>query len=142
MIKQLLWAALAAVTATAADVTIEWDANPEPDVAGYELHWGPASRQYTNHITTTNTHTAITNLPPGSYYVAALAFTTNKLRSDFSEELFFSVPKPPARLRVSVLLQKSAALNGEWQNAAEAVVFQLPASEQGFFRAAVAARLE
>ena len=33
-----------------ATVTLAWDANTEPDLAGYKIHYGTASRDYSHSI--------------------------------------------------------------------------------------------
>ena len=66
---------------SAASVRLAWDANAEPDVAGYRLYWGPTPRGYTNFsdggLQTTN---EVPNLLRGAtYYFAVTAYSTNGL---------------------------------------------------------------
>ncbi len=62
--------------ANSAQVTLQWDASSDPDVAGYKIHYGYASRDYSAHIDVgkTNTYT-VANLQDGlTYYFAATAY--------------------------------------------------------------------
>jgi hypothetical protein len=77
------------MTAYAATATIAWDANTEPDLAGYKLHYGTTSRNYSNSIDVGNTtqHT-LTNLEDGvTYYIAATAYDQDDNESGYSDEL-------------------------------------------------------
>ncbi len=42
----LLWCL--AYMAPAAEVKLAWDANPEPDIAGYEVHYGTEKGAYSS----------------------------------------------------------------------------------------------
>jgi len=78
----------------AADVTIAWDANTEPDIAGYIIFYGTSSGSYPNSIDAGNTteHT-LTGLSEGTtYYFAAKAYNTSSNESDYSQELVYTVP--------------------------------------------------
>jgi len=82
-------------TAFAANITMAWDSNQEPDIAGYRLHYGTSSGNYSKHIDVGNTiqHT-ITGLQAGvTYYFAATAYDSNDLESAYSEELVYTTPK-------------------------------------------------
>lgn len=60
---------LAVSGAWAADVTIAWDANPEPDIAGYILFYGTSSRSYSDSIDVgNNTDYTLTGLIQGTTY--------------------------------------------------------------------------
>jgi hypothetical protein len=140
--KSILLIAVIAGKALAVDLTYEWDANTETNLAGYRLHWGPASRKYTNAITTTATTATVSNVVPGAiYYAAATAFVrhgTNETQSEYSAELAFVVPPTaPKGLRVKLNLQSATALNGPWEEAAQLVSFELPWEQQRFYRAVV-----
>lgn len=74
---------------------VMWDANTESNLAGYKLHYGQASGDYTVHIDAGNvleyvffTNPAITN---GSYYFAATAYDTDGEESGYSNELYIAV---------------------------------------------------
>lgn len=77
-----------AATAEAATVTLAWDPNSEPDIAGYKLSYGTTSGQYTTtvdvgHVTT---HT-LTNLAGGvTYYFVLQAYNASGT-SPYSNEV-------------------------------------------------------
>ena len=75
-------------------VTLAWDANTEPDLAGYIVHYGAASGSYTNAVDVGNTTTAtVSNLVEScTYYFAVTAYNTSGLESDPSNEVSYSVP--------------------------------------------------
>src|SRR5688572_9776205 len=75
-------------------VTLAWDANTEPDLAGYFVHYGVTSGVYLNKVNvglvTTNT---ISGLVQGvSYYFAVTAYNTSGLESEPSNEIPYTVP--------------------------------------------------
>src|SRR5262245_40606908 len=58
----LLYCCLLSI-ASAADVTLAWDPVSAADLAGYRIHYGPASGQYNTHIDVKNvTTTALSDL--------------------------------------------------------------------------------
>ena len=70
-------------------VTVAWDEN-DPVPAGYTLHWGTASRSYTDsHDVVGATQYTIPDLQEGvKYYFAATAYDADGNRSAYSEEIF------------------------------------------------------
>lgn len=77
-------------------VTLEWDANVEPDVVGYKLHYGTASGVYFTSVDAGNATTAevpglIANF---TYYFAVTAYNTEGLESPPSNEVVFTMPMP------------------------------------------------
>lgn len=75
--------------------TLFWTANPEPNIAGYQVYVGVESRNYNKVVDNQNkTRWLITNVEPWTiYYLAATAYTTVGLESDFSNEKSF-IDKP------------------------------------------------
>jgi hypothetical protein len=78
-------------------VTLAWDPNSESDLEGYRLHYGFRSRTY---VVTTDVGNVTTNtvfLPFGgeTYFFAVTAYNTNKLESDFSNEVPYLAPEEP-----------------------------------------------
>jgi hypothetical protein len=75
-------------------VTLIWDPNTEPDLAGYKIHYGTASNDYLHSIDVGDTEICtITDLQPGeTYYFAATAYNTAGLESDYSDEVIYTVP--------------------------------------------------
>jgi hypothetical protein len=77
-----------------AQVTIAWDANAEPEVAGYKLHYGTSSGQYPS-LSDVGGQTACTlaGLQAGvAYFFAATAYDTYGSQSSYSQEVTFTVP--------------------------------------------------
>src|SRR5438132_3961201 len=94
----------AAVPCTAlaqGSVSLAWDPSTGSDVAGYNVYYGIASHSYTNFVSVgNNTNATIPGLIPGTtYFLAATAYDTLGLESDFSNETnaapVFTVNQPP-----------------------------------------------
>jgi len=79
-------------TALAADVTLQWDPNPEPNIAGYKIYYGTQSGNYTTTLDVGNfTSCVISDLDPGqTYFFAATAYNTDSYESDYSNEVSYS----------------------------------------------------
>ena len=81
-----------------AEVTLAWDANTEPDLAGYNIYYGTASGDYSDSIDVGDvTEYPVTGLDDGgTYYFAATAYDEDDNESAYSEELIhtFSYSKP------------------------------------------------
>lgn len=79
--------------AHAADVTLAWNKNSEPDMDGYKLYYGTSSRAY-NHgqdVGNFTTYT-ISNLDEGTtYYFAVTAYDSAGNEGDFSEEIVYTI---------------------------------------------------
>lgn len=80
------------VVCHAAEVTVGWDLSADPDIAGYEIHYGETSGNYLFSVDVGQTNSyEFTNVQEDqSYYVAAAAYDIYGNKSDFSEELAFS----------------------------------------------------
>ncbi|MCP5524409.1 MAG: fibronectin type III domain-containing protein [Verrucomicrobiales bacterium] len=78
-------------------VTLAWDANTEVDLAGYHLHYGPASGQYDFSQDVGNTTSVtVSNLTAGAtYYFVVTAYNTAEAESGPSNEVAYTVPPPP-----------------------------------------------
>lgn len=84
----------------AAGVILAWDANPEPDIAGYRIYQSQQSGVYDPQAPAaeTGTETTVTlgDLQYGeTYYFVATAFNTSGLESDYSNEIAFTVTARP-----------------------------------------------
>ena len=81
-----------------AEITLAWDANTEPDLAGYNIYFGTASRDYSDPIDVGDvTEVTLTGFDDGgTYYFAATAYDEDDNESAYSEELVhtFSNGKP------------------------------------------------
>jgi hypothetical protein len=73
----------------AAQVTLAWDANTDPAVAGYKLYYGYASRIYGTPVDVSKvTQYTLTGIEEGkTSYFAVTAYDTNRNESAFSTEL-------------------------------------------------------
>jgi hypothetical protein len=78
-------------TANAGQVTLAWNMNSEPNVTGYKVYYGTASRNYDWFIDVGNvTQITITDIPDGSrYYFAATAYDNSNppIESTHSDEV-------------------------------------------------------
>ncbi|MBU4332329.1 T9SS type A sorting domain-containing protein [Patescibacteria group bacterium] len=83
---------LIAGSALADEITLAWDANIEPDLAGYWLYYGQSSGVYTDSVDVgTDTACMVTGLPDGQLrYFAVKAYDIYGQKSDFSNEVLKS----------------------------------------------------
>jgi hypothetical protein len=86
----------AAMNADAASVTLAWDRNSDPNIAGYRVYYGPTSGAYPSVIDAGNaTQQVVNNLQNGiTYYFAATAYNTAGVESEFSAEVSHTMPVP------------------------------------------------
>jgi len=75
-----------------ADVTVAWDANPEPAVRGYVIYYGTSPGNYTQSIDVGNsTSCVISGLQAGAtYYMAVTAYDDSRNESGFSNEIVYA----------------------------------------------------
>lgn len=101
-----LWWFLVVFQALAGSVTLQWDPNSEPDIAGYRAYYGTAPRSYSTMIDVGNmTTTVISNLSGGAvYYLAVTAYNTATVESAFSNEVQYAVPAMPPGIFGTVFL--------------------------------------
>ena len=88
-------------TATIGNVTINWtpptentDGTPLTNLAGYDIHYGTASGNYTHSVTVSNPGIAtyvVSNLSPGTYYFSVAALNSNGTESPLSSEVSTTV---------------------------------------------------
>ena len=88
---------LLGAAADASAVSLSWDQNPEPDIAGYTLSYGTSPGQYIGTIDVGNTTTYQFSEPNPStrYYLALRAYNTAGLFSGYSNEVS-TTPAAPA----------------------------------------------
>src|SRR2546426_5809029 len=79
---------LAPALSSAAQVTLAWDPNTEPDLAGYKLYYGTSSGSYQFSVDVGNlTSYTLSGLLEGRiYYFAATAYNSSLDESGFSNE--------------------------------------------------------
>jgi len=76
----------------AANVLLSWNANTEPDLAGYKVYYGNSSRNYGTPINAGNaTSYTVTGLTPGTFFFAITAYDTSGNESGFSAEASLTV---------------------------------------------------
>ena len=75
-------------------VKLSWDANPQPDIAGYRVYCGTTSRVYTQCLEVGNsTSLIVSGLQAGKhYYFAATDYDVAGMESDESNEVSYLVP--------------------------------------------------
>lgn len=89
--KRILLFMLLLITPLSAQKKLVWDANTEPDLAGYKVYFGYASRQYEMIVDTgLNNFMALDAKETRPRYFAVVAYDTAGNVSDFSEELVYT----------------------------------------------------
>ena len=73
--------------ATITDVTLVWDPNPEPDIAGYNVYYGRISGDYTRLVPVTDPTAMIAVKGSKTVYFAVTAYNTNGMESELSNEV-------------------------------------------------------
>ncbi len=76
----------------AQQVTVAWDANSEPDLAGYKVYYGTSSRNYATSRDAGKVYSyTIADLQEGTtFYIAATAYDRYGNESAFSQEVVYS----------------------------------------------------
>jgi len=95
----------------AASIQLAWDANDEPDVAGYRVYFGTAPNLYPNSVDAgPATEAEVDGLIPGvSYYLSVTAYNSNGDESSFAEPITYRVPAAPSRSRYVGLIGEGGA---------------------------------
>jgi len=91
-----------AFNAHAGQATLAWDQVSDAAVAGYKLHYGTQSRQYSSAVDAGNsTSHVMSNLQAGTtYYFVVTAYDATGIESGYSNEVSYAVPAPDATLPV------------------------------------------
>ncbi len=110
----LIAAAWSLTIREASSVTLAWDPNPEPDIAGYILHYGTSSGSYSNSV---NVGNVTTNTVAGlavnvTYFFAVTAYNASGLESDFSNEVSYTVDLVPPTVSIKSPLAGARLTNG------------------------------
>ncbi len=87
-----------AIPAWAGTITFTWDPNTENDLAGYRLHIGTLSGQYSETIDKKNVpEISLSNVPENVKRLYALtAYDTAGGESGYSNEVGYTLDPPPA----------------------------------------------
>jgi hypothetical protein len=93
----MLFVCVLSGVAEATPVSLSWDPNTEPDLAGYILSYGIVSGQYSSSVDVGNTTTFLFDPPDPSrvYYLAVRAYNTASLISQYSNEVATTSGPPP-----------------------------------------------
>jgi fibronectin type 3 domain-containing protein len=91
----------------ATQVTLAWDASPDPAVVSYNVYYGGSSQNYTNIISSGSaTFVTASNLVTGGkYYFAATAVDNAGLESAFSDEVMYQSGQGQCTVSISNLTQ-------------------------------------
>jgi hypothetical protein len=95
----------------AASIQLAWDANGEPDVAGYRVYFGTAANSYPNSVDAgPATEAELDGLVPGVfYYLSVTAYSSSGVESSFAEPITYRVPAAPSRSRYVGLIGEGGA---------------------------------
>jgi hypothetical protein len=102
------------------DITVSWNANSEPDLAGYKIYYGLFSRNYSNILDVGNITSYEIELPGGvKYFFAVTAYDTAANESVFSEEvsIYLDVPdttKPGIVQNIQTEIYKNNRIIVSW----------------------------
>jgi hypothetical protein len=76
-------------------LTLAWDRNNEPNIAGYKLYYGVTNSAATKLDVGNSTSAAVNNLTAGkTYYFYVTAYNTAALESNPSQQITYTVPQP------------------------------------------------
>lgn len=79
--------------AWAAVAEISWDANTDPELSSYKVHYGTASGSYQNVVDAGKSTTIeLDGLKPGKTYYFAVTACFNAYETEYSDEVSISVP--------------------------------------------------
>jgi len=92
---------VAAASATTKSVAVAWtpptqnnDGSTLTDLSGYKIHYGTASKNYTQSVSVNNaglTRYQLDSMPAGKIYIAMTAVNASGAESDYSPELAVTV---------------------------------------------------
>jgi hypothetical protein len=110
-----LFAMLIALWARAEQLTIAWDPNMESNPAGYRIHYGNTTGNYSTHLDVGNVTTyTITNLIAGeTYYFVASAYDSFGNESPYSDELSGSVPSKNPKMTTYTIWRPDAEVGSD-----------------------------
>jgi len=93
--------------ALSADITLAWDHNSEPDLAGYRLYIGNSSQNYTEFIDLgLTTQYTISGLIDGTaYFFTLTAYNQRGFESSFSNEVRYPLIEYTHKVFLPMMLQ-------------------------------------
>jgi hypothetical protein len=99
--------------AHSAQITLTWNANTEPDLAGYRIYQGTSSGVYPNVKDVGNMTTAtVPNLTAGqTYYFAVTAYGTEGLESGYSNEVSYRPPVTATAYAIKALAVANGSIS-------------------------------
>lgn len=108
-------ALLCGMTAVALGLTLEWDPNPEGDIAGYVVYYGTDISNFSNTADVGNTTSyLLTDLTPNTtYYFSVQAYNTAGYYSDLCEPILYTTDRADSGLVMSASGEKMPALGGK-----------------------------
>ncbi len=114
-------------------IKVKWNANTEPDLAGYKVYYGDSSKTYQTNVDVGDvTEHVITGLEYGKkYYVAVTAYDDSGNESDRSEEVVITLTIP--KISVDYTAQ---GLRLQWQKIAGADSYEIYRDGNPYFTAA------
>ena len=118
-----------------AQVTLAWNPNPEPDIAGYKIHYGTSSGSYTSHVDVGNhTTSTVSGLQDATkYYFAATTYNNGGLESSYSAEVVYNPPAPSCTYSISPTTRAHPASGGTGGvNVTSSSRLRLDSSQQRF----------
>jgi len=116
-------------SAHAMDVTLAWDGNSEPDLAGYKIYYGtiaggpyngagssdgasPITVPLSGLLNPLNPELTLHGLPEGTYYFVVTAYTTGGVESGYSNEVSTQAADPATPTNSAPILS-SLEVNGQ-----------------------------
>lgn len=111
-------------------IKVKWNANSEPDLAGYRVHYGVASKMYTTSkdVGDTTAH-VIQGVDYGKrYYVAVTAYDDSGNESDFSQEVSITLTTPMIRAA-----KTEFGLALRWQHVMSADSYEIYRDQNPYF---------
>lgn len=95
-IAALAWVIGAQQAAAQETITVMWDRNPEPEIAGYTLYAGTSPGIYTVAQWVGNVTQRVMTIPPGRYYFVVRATNIYGMESPPSVEVSTTITTAPA----------------------------------------------
>lgn len=128
---------LAFLASGAQSVTLAWNANTETNLMGYRLYYGTGTRTYSTNVSilAPTTTCTVTGLHSGlTYYFAVTAYCTDGLESDYSDEVYYTVPVSSVPVSIlTVVAEQSQSASGPWTRSGAFVITITNLASEGFF---------